>query len=90
MRAFTLFAAVGALIARGEDHRKVGELLATAKPPLSCPIEARDFYPDALACLTRLAGAGYRIGIVGNQPIEAKAALHKLGLPVSFVVSSAG
>jgi FMN phosphatase YigB (HAD superfamily) len=39
---------------------------------------------------SRLARAGYRIGIAGNQPIEAEAALHQLGLPVSFVASSAG
>jgi hypothetical protein len=51
LRAFTLFATVGALIARGEDHRKVWGLPATAQPPLSRPIEARDFHPDALACL---------------------------------------
>jgi HAD superfamily hydrolase (TIGR01549 family) len=85
----TLFAALGALIERGEDHRKVWDLLTTSRPEIVCPIEEGDFYPDALDCIRRLSGAGYRVGLAGNQPVEAETALAGLGLPVSFVASSA-
>lgn len=86
----TLFAASGALIERGDDHRKVWELLGVERPAEACPIEAGDFYPDARSCLAGLAAAGYRVGLAGNQPFEAEAALTRAGLPVSFVVSSEG
>ncbi len=86
----TLFAALGALIERGADHRGVWELLSRQPPSDRCPIEAEDLYPDAVPCLRRLASAGYTIGLAGNQPVEAEAALASLGLPVSFVASSAG
>lgn len=85
----TLFAALGALIERGEDHRRVWDLLGVDRPDAGPPIEAQDLYPDALDCLGRLRRAGYRLGLAGNQSLEAEAALGALGLPVSFVASSA-
>lgn len=85
----TLFAALGAVIERGDDHRRVWDLLGTTAPRAGTVIEARDFYPDAPDCLFRLAAAGYDLGLAGNQPLEAEDALKGLGLPVSFVASSA-
>ncbi|HET6873662.1 MAG TPA: HAD family hydrolase [Acidimicrobiales bacterium] len=84
----TLFSALGALIERGEDHRKVWELLSTEPPRVECPIEPQDFYPDSLDCLARLSAAGYALGLAGNQPLHTEAALLELGLPVTFVASS--
>ena len=52
-------------------------------------ITADDLYPDAAECLRTLHKAGYRIGVVGNQPARAEAALAGLGLPIDLVASSA-
>ncbi len=85
----TLFAGLGALIERGEDHRGVWALLSVSRPDINPSIEAEDLYPDAVGCVSRLAHAGYAVGLAGNQPLQAEAALARVGLPVSFVASSA-
>jgi HAD superfamily hydrolase (TIGR01509 family) len=84
----TFFAALGALIERGEDHRRIWELLGVERPhgPPPGPTRA-DLYPDALPCLERLRAAGYRLGVAGNQPADA---IEALDLPADFVASSAG
>lgn len=84
-----LFAALGALIERGEDHRLVWDLLGVDRPPSDGKIEAVDFYPDALPCLRAVRQAGYTVGLAGNQPAGAEEALGRLGLPVDFIASSA-
>jgi HAD superfamily hydrolase (TIGR01509 family) len=85
----TLFAALGALIERGEHHTRVWALLGVDPPPRAAEIRADDLYPDAVPCLEALAGAGLRIGLAGNQPQSAESALARLGLPVDFIASSA-
>jgi HAD superfamily hydrolase (TIGR01509 family) len=85
----TLFAALGALIERGEDHRRVWDLLGVDPPTQLAEILADDLYPDAVPCLQALAAAGLRLGLAGNQPVPAESALGRLGLPVSFIASSA-
>ncbi len=87
--SLTLFAALGALIERGHDHRSVWDLLGVERPANDADIRAADFYPDALPCLRAARDAGYTVGLAGNQPAAAEAALDRLGLPVDFVVSSA-
>ncbi|HEU5362990.1 MAG TPA: HAD family hydrolase [Gaiellaceae bacterium] len=63
---FTLMAGLGATIALGRPHDDVWELLG-----IECP-EGRwamdDWYPDALPCIARLRGAGYRVYASGNVP----------------------
>jgi HAD superfamily hydrolase (TIGR01549 family) len=49
-----------------------------------------DFYPDALGCLQELRRQGYRIGLAGNQPEAAEAALRAMDLPIEHIASSAG
>ncbi|MDA8285401.1 MAG: HAD family hydrolase [Actinomycetota bacterium] len=85
----TLFAALGALIERDEDHRLVWDLLGVDRPAHDGKIEAVDFYPDALPCLRAVREAGYTVGLAGNQPVGAEAALGRLGLPVDLIASSA-
>ena len=96
----TFFAALGAVIARGEPHRRAFQLV---RPGIDVATEERrrqaagwtyrfepgDFYPDALPCLESLRRAGCRIGIAGNQPEAAEAALEAAGLSADFVASSA-
>lgn len=86
----TLLGALGSLIERGEDHRRVWDLLGVDAPAEPVEIEARDLYPDAVPCLAALRSAGYRVGLAGNQPASAERALGRLGLPADFVASSAG
>ncbi len=85
----TLFGALGALIERGEHHRRVWELLGVPAPAHDPGIVAADLYPDAAACLSALARAGLTLGLAGNQPAGAERALQALGLPVGFVAASA-
>jgi FMN phosphatase YigB (HAD superfamily) len=51
-------------------------------------LTSADFYPDALRSLQRLRELGYWLGIAGNQPAEAEAALIDAGVPVDAVGSS--
>ena len=96
----TFFAALGAVIARGQHHRQVFDVLspgfdveaagrAREAAGWRYGFEPADFYPDALPCLTTLAAAGMRIGIVGNQPEAAEGSLAALGVTADFIASSA-
>jgi FMN phosphatase YigB (HAD superfamily) len=96
----TFLAGLGAVIARGGDHTKVFELF---RPGLDIPavlagaaagelrdtVRADDLYPDAIPCLTALAAAGYRLGVVGNQPSGAEAIFRDGPVPIELVASSA-
>jgi HAD superfamily hydrolase (TIGR01509 family) len=85
----TLAAALGALIERGDDHRLAWGLLGIERPVVDDAIEEADLYPDAVPTLHTLRKAGYLLGLAGNQPAGAEAALHRLDLPVDLVASSA-
>jgi HAD superfamily hydrolase (TIGR01662 family) len=54
------------------------------------PFGEADLYPDARPCLAALREQGLRIGLAGNQPARAEAALRALDLPVDVVATSAG
>jgi FMN phosphatase YigB (HAD superfamily) len=86
----TLFGALGALIERGEDHRRVWELLGVPRPSRLPAITSRDLYPDAAPALCRMSELGMTLGLAGNQPEGAEQILAALGLPVAFIASSAG
>jgi HAD superfamily hydrolase (TIGR01549 family) len=97
----TFFAALGAVIERGEHYRRVFEIVCPgldlaheraqrAARGQAERIEVGDLYPDALPCLRALRARGYRIGLAGNQPAAAEQQLRALGLPVDVVASSAG
>ena len=90
--AFTLFAALGGLVARGQDHREVVRLVrpdtdfATEQPRVTmAPLE---LYPDALPCLQALHAGGWRTVVGGNQPEVFQRLVEQLGLPVDLVTSS--
>ena len=97
----TFLAVCGAVIASGNpDHRQpfrifrpgldlAEELRKREAAGVGDRITAEDLYPDAVACLRTLHDAGYGIGVVGNQPARAEAALAGLGLAVDLVGSSA-
>ena len=96
----TLFATLGMTMWRGQPHRRVFEMF---RPDLdfSSVLQQRraqgwrydftagDLYSDAIPCLAALRQRGIKVLVAGNQPIEAEAALVRLGLPADMIVSSA-
>jgi HAD superfamily hydrolase (TIGR01549 family) len=96
----TFLAGLGAVIARGGDHTEVFELF---RPDLDIPavladpaagelrdtVRADDLYPDAMPCLAALAAAGFRLGVVGNQPSGAETMFRDGSVPIELVASSA-
>jgi HAD superfamily hydrolase (TIGR01549 family) len=96
----TFAAALGAVIERGWHHRRVFDLVAPgldlaraeaerAAAGQAYAIEPRDLYPDALPALAALKAAGFAVGIAGNQPEGAEAALAACGFAADFIASSA-
>lgn len=95
---FTFSAALGAVIARGEDHRRVFDVVAPGVDwravrlergrPSPSRIEADDLYPDVRDGLAAIRDAGFLVGIAGNQPATSEQALAALGLPFDLVASS--
>jgi HAD superfamily hydrolase (TIGR01549 family) len=86
-------------IERGEDHHRAlehfrpGLDLAAARRERTRSGSAdvfaeHDLYADAKPCLSRLRSLGYRVGIAGNQPIEAEQALLRVGFETDLLASS--
>lgn len=84
-------AELDAIIAKGENYRLIFERLrpgfdvraAVAERKRSGTefrIEVRDLYADAKPCLAELTQDGWFVGVAGNQPPTAKAALESFGL----------
>jgi FMN phosphatase YigB (HAD superfamily) len=95
-----LFAALGATVAGRHPHVHALELLRPGfdlRSELARRLEAGvprheelyDLYPDAAPALSRLRSAGLRVGIAGNQPAGAAAAVADLVEPGDFVATSA-
>jgi len=92
----TFFAVLGGVIERGEDHRRVFELV---RPEFDVDralgeggangFRPADLYDDALPCIERLRAGGYLVGLAGNQTEETARTLQDLGVPADFVGSSA-
>jgi FMN phosphatase YigB (HAD superfamily) len=88
------------VIAKGENYRGIFERLQPGfdvraavaerkKSGTDFRIEARDLYADARPCLTELTQDGWFVGIAGNQPPTAKAALESFGLEARLITTSA-
>jgi FMN phosphatase YigB (HAD superfamily) len=97
----TFFSAFGTVIERGLHHREVFQLVrpgldladesaARRAAGWTYRFEPGDFYPDALPCLAELRARGFKVGLAGNQPEEAEAALAAANAPADFIASSAG
>jgi FMN phosphatase YigB (HAD superfamily) len=97
----TLFAILGGVVERGEDHRRAFEMV---RPGIDLRAEHErqrqvgadyrlgpgDLYPDALPALRVLHAAGYRLGVAANQPIETEGFVASLDIPLELIASSAG
>jgi HAD superfamily hydrolase (TIGR01549 family) len=92
----TFMAMLGAVIARGGQHREVFEQLGVshweARWPEAAervgPFIAEDLYPDALPSADALAAAGYRVAIIGNQPGARSGELRALGFEPDVIAMS--
>jgi HAD superfamily hydrolase (TIGR01549 family) len=51
--------------------------------------DADDLYPDVRPALAALRGLGLAVVVAGNQPLQAKAALEAMELPVDAIFTSA-
>ncbi|KFG94253.1 hypothetical protein GQ56_0127510 [Burkholderia paludis] len=96
----TFHASLGAVIERGQHHRRVFDLVrpgvdfaALRRERASAgrvyAVSPDDLYPDVVPYLKRLREAGILVGIAGNQPVETEHALRALGVPADIVASSA-
>ncbi|MFL5928369.1 MAG: HAD family hydrolase [Gaiellaceae bacterium] len=63
---FTLMGVLGGLIVEGRPHDDVWGALGVERPDVTW--NEADWYTDALPCIERLRGAGYRVCAVGNTP----------------------
>jgi HAD superfamily hydrolase (TIGR01549 family) len=97
----TLFAILGGVVERGEDHRRAFEL---ASPGIDLHAEVlrqraagreylltgTDLYPDAVPALRSLHAAGFRLGVAANQPITTEQMVAGIDVPLDLIASSAG
>jgi len=92
----TFMAMLGAVIARGGDHREVFEELGirewrarwTEASERIGPFVLDDLYADGLPAATALAAAGYRVAVIANQPGARSAELRALGFEPDVMAMS--
>lgn len=92
----TFMAAFGAVVARGGEHSGVFPMVGVDDWRSRMPeIRARygafrpeDLYPDALPALDGFRARGYRVAIIGNQPVERTAELRALGVDAEIIAMS--
>ncbi len=93
----TFAACLGGVIARGEPHLSVFDVLGVDSwRERAAEVNARyggfvaaDLYPDALPALDGLRRAGYRVAVIGNQPASRHAQLEALGVTPDVMAMSA-
>jgi HAD superfamily hydrolase (TIGR01549 family) len=95
----TLFAILGMVIERGQDHQEVFHMV---RPGIDVRAEAHrqraegreyrlaaaDLYPDALPAMRALREAGYRLGVAANQPITTEDLVAGLPVEIELIASS--
>jgi FMN phosphatase YigB (HAD superfamily) len=95
-----LFAVMREVIARGEHHRRIFEILRPgcemqaeeakrAAAGVPAHEELYDFYPDALSCLATLRAAGLRVGVAGNQHASTEEWMRR-HVPPDVLIASSG
>jgi len=90
LRPHVVWAALGATIERGEDHRALYAHLGVEPPEGPLPYYRReDLFPDALSCLAGLRRRGLFVGVAGNQTAELEEWFRGLDVEVDLIASSA-
>ncbi len=99
IQPLTFLGVLGAVIARGGDHREPIRILRPdvdlreaqrerTRAGIPNAIGPDDLYPDAVDALEGLRRSGYRVGVAGNQPQAAEALFRGLDVPLDLVASS--
>lgn len=89
VRPHVLWAALGATIARGEEHRRVFDYLGVDTVPAAPAYYGpEDLYPDALPVIAGLHERGLFVGVAGNQSAELESLFAREGWVVDYVASS--
>jgi HAD superfamily hydrolase (TIGR01549 family) len=92
----TFLAALGAVIARGGEHRDVFPIFGADDWERRLPDVERayggfassDLYPDALRAISGLRNAGLDVAVVANQPASRSAELRAIGVDVEVIAMS--
>lgn len=92
----TFLAALGAVIARGGEHRDVFPIFGADDWESRLPAIERayggftraDLYADALRAIGALRSAGYDVAVVANQPASRSAELRSIGVDVEVMAMS--
>ena len=92
----TFMAALGAVIARGGEHRDVFGIFEVEDWPMRQQavesiyggFSAEDLYPDALRTIAALREQGYRVAVVANQPAIRTEELKRSGIEADLIVMS--
>lgn len=93
----TFLAGLGAVLARGAEHRDVFELFSVGDWRTKWPeheaiyggFQAGDLYPDAIPAIAALRGIGYRLAVIGNQPASRTDQLRRIGVEADVIAMSA-
>jgi HAD superfamily hydrolase (TIGR01549 family) len=84
-----VWAAVGAVVDRGERHSRVWDLLGVDRPEReTVGWEGADLYTDAVPCLERLRDAGYLVGLAGNIGREIEPFVERFELDLDYAAAS--
>ena len=92
----TFMATLGAVLARGGDHRDVfarfgvdywHDRIAACEARYG-GFAPQDLYPDALRSIAALGSAGYRLAIVANQPAARADQLRAIGVQAEVMAMS--
>ena len=92
LQPHVVWAALGATIARGEEHDALWSHLGIERPDdwwLGLTYALDDLYPDAIECLRGVRALGLRVGIVGNQTEALETWAREALLPADVISSSA-
>ena len=92
----TFFAALGAVIARGGEHRDAfamfgaddWQLRLAAVEAAHGGFAAEDLYPDAARAIGALRDGGYRVALVANQPSSRADELRAIGIEAEVMAMS--
>ncbi len=92
----TFLAALGAVIARGGEHRDVFPIFGADDWPLRMAsvegayggFASEDLYADAIPALDALRDAGLRVAVVANQPSSRAEELRAIGVDAEVLAMS--
>jgi HAD superfamily hydrolase (TIGR01662 family) len=94
----TFMAALGAVIARGGEHRDVFDQFGFVEAAWRARVREverryggfheQDLYPDARPTVEALTQAGYHVAVVANQPAARTAQLRALGISPEVMAMS--